>query len=257
MDAPSPTVACGAESREICPLETVVASPDEVEAEQIPTPYCENLSENADAFRVRAQVNALLANGETVDADDPLMIHIRHGLAYTTGSALGSTPPTQEQCLAAFLVPNKAGLTAGARAWSKHAHRSSGTAADALSGDATIEASAAKRKAKEAASAGWWGTPSGPVAGINERALALFWRVMHGATWRNLHWLPHGVLVYEVRVPEGYGMRWSQDLGGLLDGEARPRVREECVEEAKGRVWMFRGFVEPMMENGHEVGWRH
>jgi hypothetical protein len=65
---------------------------------------------------------------------------------------------------------------------------------------------------------------------------------MDNATWRNLHWLPQRALVYEVRVLEGYGMRWSQDQSD--DGE----------EE---KPWSFRGFVEPMMENGHELGWRH
>ena len=89
------------------------------------------------------------------------------------------------------------------------------------------------------------GHSSGAVASINERALVLFWRVTNGATWRNLHWLPHQVLVYEVRVPEGYGMRWSQD-------------RSDAVEDVGNeRPWVFRGFVEPMMENGHESGWRH
>jgi hypothetical protein len=83
---------------------------------------------------------------------------------------------------------------------------------------------------------GWWGRAKGPVDVINANALELFWKVMNGATWRNLHWLPHEVLVYEVRVQEGYGMRWFR----VADGP-----------------WEMRGFVEPMMENGHEYGWRH
>ncbi|KAI9567959.1 hypothetical protein HD554DRAFT_2105198, partial [Boletus coccyginus] len=59
-------------------------------------------------------------------------------------------------------------------------------------------------------------TAQGPVASISERALALFDKVMDNATWRNLHWLPHQVLVYEVRVEEGYGIRWSQDRSQLV-----------------------------------------
>lgn len=39
--------------------------------------------------------------------------------------------------------------------------------------------------------------------------------------------------VFEVRNIEGYGLRWSQN----------------------GHT--FRGFLEPQMENGHEVGWVH
>jgi hypothetical protein len=169
---------------------------------------------------------------------DPLFAHLSHGLAYTVGSALGSTPPSSEECLAAFLLPNKANLTAGARAWSKHSHRSGNPSPQ--DDDLQSESNASTVNAKDR----WWGTPSGPVAVINERALSLFWRVKNGASWRNLHWLPHQVLVYEIRVPEGYGMRWSQDRSKIEDGNEDP-------------PWTFRGFVEPMMENGHEVGWRH
>ena len=93
---------------------------------------------------------------------------------------------------------------------------------------------------------GWWGSPKGPVAIINERAIELFWRVMKATTWRNLHWLPHTILVYEARVQEGYGLRWSQD-----------RSPADSADEADERPWLFRGFVEPMMEGGHEAGWRH
>jgi hypothetical protein len=181
----------------------------------------------------RAKVFELLRS----DADDdlsprsPLSVHMSHGLAYTEGSALGATPPSVETCLAAFLVPNKAGLTAGARAWSKHAHRSQ------------PQDEGEDDQSKREASAGWWGIPFGPVAIINEKALLLFHKVMDNATWRNLHWLPHQVLVYEVRVLEGFGMRWSQNRSDNGENEERP--------------WTFRGYVEPMMENGHEVGWRH
>ncbi|KZT21898.1 hypothetical protein NEOLEDRAFT_1138645 [Neolentinus lepideus HHB14362 ss-1] len=172
------------------------------------------------------------------DPSEPLTVHLQHGLAYTVGSALGCTPPTREQCLAAFLIPNKAGLTAGARAWSKHFHRSQ---ADGI-------------KDTTSTNPGWWGTPKGPVALLNERALDLFWRVMNSASWRNLHWLPHQVLAYEARVPEGYGMRWSQDLSGIQQVDLQS---VEGRESLKDRLWIFRGFVEPMVEGGHENGWRH
>ena len=189
---------------------------------------------------LRKNLNAALASGEAL-ADDPLTTHLANGLAYTIGSALGCPPPPSSDCLAAFLVPNSAGLTAGARAWSKHAHRSSSGATSATEADQ-----------------GWWGAPRGSVATINERARALYEKVVPVATWRNLHWLPHQVLVYEVRVEEGYGMRWSQDLHGLVDGTAKvPVVDPARVDELKERPWVFRGFLEPMMENGHEVGWRH
>ncbi|KAF8907767.1 hypothetical protein CPB85DRAFT_823956 [Mucidula mucida] len=182
------------------------------------SPRCNGMQELPDATEKRA-------NLESLKVFEPLLAqHLSYGLAYTVGSALGSEPPTTELCLEAFTRPHNQGnpLTTGARAWSKHAPRSQ-----------------SQDDAK-----GWWGRPSGPVAGINEQALQLFWKVMDRCSWRNLHWLPRQVLVYEVRIEEGYGMRWSQDRSEM----------ENCVEP---RLWIFRGFVEPMMENGHEVGWRH
>lgn len=215
-------------------------------------PYCFGLEEIPNSSEERARVSQILQSRRIISAshspthdrsssstfldenDSPLFIHLAHGLAYTVGSALGSRPPSEEACLAAYIVANKAGLTAGSRAWSKHSHRSLPIPSD------TAEEDTQKR------SAGWWGTPSGPVSLINERSLRLFWKVMDNATWRNLHWLPHEVLVYEVRVPEGYGMRWSQDQADRLDD-----VKKE------NWPWLFRGFLEPSMENGHELKWRH
>jgi hypothetical protein len=199
------------------------------------TPRCHGLQELPEAAIERAK----LLNSphlHLAEHPSPLQIHLAHGLACTAGSALGSPPPSVEACLAAFVAPNKAGLTAGARAWSKHFHRSS-----PMSGEDSPQ---------REASTGWWGLPHGSVATINAKALDLFWRVVNNTTWRNLHWLPHQVLVYEARVEEGYGMRWSQDRGasGAEEGSSVQVLESE---------WVFRGFVEPMMEGGHEVGWRH
>ncbi|KAJ7650948.1 hypothetical protein FB45DRAFT_889187 [Roridomyces roridus] len=199
------------------------------------TPFCVGMQEHPSAPAERAKLTSLDGSAPL----DPLSLHLSLRLAYTTGSAIGSLPPSTESCLAAFVVPNNVGLTAGARAWSKHAHRSQ------PQDTPTSEELEVKKKKAAEASAGWWGRASGPVAKINEGALELFWKVINSATWRNLHWLPHQVLVYEVRVADGYGMRWSQD---------RSKVDEDGAE---GPEWIFRGFVEPMMEGGHEVGWRH
>lgn len=201
----------------------------------ITIPHCHGMVEHSQAGPERARLSA-----GTYEANDPLSVHILHGLAYTVGSALGSTPPSNETCLAAFIAPNKVGLTAGARAWSKHFHRSQT--------EETPDSEVGQRmtqKPAEAGNTGWWGTPSGPVVVINEKALKLFRKVMDNASWRNLHWLPHQVLIYEVRVPDGYGMRWSQDQS------------DEAQTTVEVKDWVFRGFLEPQMKNGHEVGWRH
>ena len=132
------------------------------------------------------------------------------GLRCTAGSA-AACPPTRRACLAAFAAAASpaAGcvLTVGAKALCKHAHRG----ADA-----------------------WWGPePRGSEADKNAAALAVVTRVLDEATWRNVHLLPHGVAVLEVRTAEGYGARWL----------------------AKGGA--FRGFLEPQMEDGHGKRWRH
>ncbi|KAJ3715978.1 hypothetical protein C8R42DRAFT_203696 [Lentinula raphanica] len=257
------------------------------------TPQCQGLEEQPSASDERLKLRTVLLSSSddsqiSLILSTPLGVHLAYGLAYTTGSALGSIPPTEEECLAAFTTPNKVKLTAGARAWSKHAHRSlidaeddsvgsppsdsrQKTLSETLHQVPAVSNAGAKRK-KEAAPTGWWGTPSGPVSVINERALDLFWKIFTTATWRNLHWLPYSVLVYEIRVPEGYGMRWSQDRSdGRCDengksmhlssdedsslGTNSGAFKQAAVESSA--PWVFRGFVEPMMENGHERGWRH
>lgn len=50
--------------------------------------------------------------------------------------------------------------------------------------------------------------------------------------WINIHGLPGDIPILELRVKQGYGIRWQ--INGV-----------------------FRGFLEPPMENGHEKGWKH
>lgn len=82
---------------------------------------------------------------------------------------------------------------------------------------------------------GWWGGSGGTEAEKNDRAEKAALRVLTGATWVNLHVFGGGGEdgVFEVREESGYGARWSTD----------------------GSV--FRGFLEPHREDGHEKGWRH
>jgi hypothetical protein len=210
----------------------------------LPNPRCFNMQELASASDHRSTTSRiLLSNSNNLSTSDlefttsPLFIHLSHGLALTLGSALGSIPPTTEQCLTAFQINNKVGLTVGARAWTKHAHRSQ-------------ELHPSDVSKSSSGQSGWWGRAQGSISHLNEQSLLLFWKIVNAATWRNLHWLPHQVLVYEMRVEEGYGMRWSQDRSSVQEGD-------DVIEDINERPWVFRGFVEPMIENGHEVGWRH
>ncbi|XP_055885668.1 uncharacterized protein LOC129926352 [Biomphalaria glabrata] len=67
----------------------------------------------------------------------------------------------------------------------------------------------------------------------NRHALQIMQNVLDNAVWINIHWLPHDVFIIEARQDQGYGLRWSADGSN------------------------FRGFLEPQMIDGHEVGWRH
>ncbi|KAK3588530.1 hypothetical protein CHS0354_014241 [Potamilus streckersoni] len=82
-------------------------------------------------------------------------------------------------------------------------------------------------------SSSWWGTSTGTEQEKNEYALNIVNKILDEATWINIHWLPNDVFVIEARLAEGYGARWT------ADGEN------------------FRGFLEPQMVDGHEVGWKH
>eukprot|EP00961_Rhodomonas_salina_P089045 1197722-Rhodomonas_salina.2 len=60
---------------------------------------------------------------------------------------------------------------------------------------------------------------------------------MHRACVALICFRARAAQVLEVRIQEGFGARWSGGFGGV--------------------PLQFRGFLEPMMEGGHEVGWRH
>lgn len=71
--------------------------------------------------------------------------------------------------------------------------------------------------------------------------------------------------ILEVRVKEGYGARWAccnKIEVGVEDRNEneknsyyqRKRIKDIDVNMLEIK---FRGFVEPMMLNGHEVGWKH
>ncbi|KAJ3109578.1 hypothetical protein HDU96_007181 [Phlyctochytrium bullatum] len=134
-------------------------------------------------------------------------------------------------------------LTVAARALAKHAHR-----------DEQGEG---------------WGGPlvSGTVAAKNVRAAEVLGRIFGDPVWMNLHQLPHNTLVYELRNSEGYGTRFyirsgAQSVAGTsttTETTSDELSEEEAgdVTDSKPKSLEFRGFLEPPMENGHEVGWRH
>jgi hypothetical protein len=84
-------------------------------------------------------------------------------------------------------------------------------------------------------SARFWGFCKGPNDFINEEARKCLNRVVANVVWNNVFALPQEAKAYEIRVSQGYGARWEFKKNGIA----------------------FRGFVEPMMEDGHAKRWRH
>ncbi|XP_020531972.1 uncharacterized protein LOC18448720 isoform X2 [Amborella trichopoda] len=77
---------------------------------------------------------------------------------------------------------------------------------------------------------GWWGRLNRNDSHKNALALEVIFHITTHACWMNIHIVkPHGA-VFEIRVTEGYGARWSGDGSRFI------------------------GFLEPHMDDGHSVG---
>ncbi|XP_020224690.1 uncharacterized protein LOC109806638 isoform X3 [Cajanus cajan] len=109
------------------------------------------------------------------------------GLMHTTGTNPNALPPPISTLLASFNLPCNStdiGLTHGARALAKHACRSS---------------------------SGYWGSLNGNDTNKNRLAMDVINRLIAHCCWLNVHTVPpHGV-VFEIRVADGYGARWTED----------------------------------------------
>lgn len=193
----------------------------------ISTPRCEGMTELAYAEPERTRLRGAVALLEVASsslqhvqlAQDVVQLHILQGLAVTPGSAFGEgPPPDRETCWKLFTaLPAKRDnqstpMHVGGKAFTKHSHRDS---------------------------SGWWGISTGTNENKNRLAEDCFKRIWEVATWRNLFWLPHGILAFEVRVVDGHGMRFQKS------------------SDSSEAEWTFRGFVEPVSASSHENRWRH
>ncbi|KAI8002429.1 hypothetical protein LOK49_LG08G02036 [Camellia lanceoleosa] len=133
------------------------------------------------------------------------------GFVHTVGTTVEALPPPRSTLLSSFLLPHNPNvesstLTDGARALAKHVNRSSSK---------------------------YWGDYGGSDSNKNKLAKDAISHLIAHCCWQNLHIVPpHGV-VYEIRIADGYGARWSED------------------------GTKFIGFLEPYMEDGHSKGWKH
>jgi len=99
--------------------------------------------------------------------------------------------------------------------------------------DLSVGARALAKHGHRDETATWWGVSKGSEVSKNKHAFEIVSRILDGAAWINIHQIVHEQKLLEVRQTEGYGARWSHD------------------------GTMFRGFLEPQMEGGHELGWKH
>ena len=103
---------------------------------------------------------------------------------------------------------------------------------------------AARARAKHAhrCQHGFFGVAHGSPTQQNQETLAILIRILKDAAWINIHTFG-GVSgpVLEIRVSEGYGARWTADWSD-------PYQPSNVV---------FRGFLEPQMQDGHRRGWKH
>ena len=118
----------------------------------------------------------------------------------TVGTIMRS-PPSPVCLHRAFVAPHRTGgsLTVGARALTKHWHRSSSS---------------------------YWGTDGalGNDDAKNSRALGHLRRLFQSACWINIHaGAGDGDGVFEIRQIDGYGMRWSVD-GRMFRGFLEPQA---------------------------------
>jgi hypothetical protein len=90
-------------------------------------------------------------------------------------------------------VKNPSKLTVGARALTKHSHRSS---------------------------EGFWGSSKGTEMEKNEVALTVAKLIISDSVWVNAHILPHSEMIIECRVEKGYGIRWT--IAGEFRGFLEP-----------------------------------
>nr|TKR98676.1 hypothetical protein D5086_0000199930 [Populus alba] len=97
-------------------------------------------------------------------------------------------------------------LTHGARALAKHAERSRDR---------------------------YWGILGGSDSTKNRLAMNVISRLIVSCCWSNIHVVPQHGAVFEIRVADGYGARWSKD------------------------GTKFIGFLEPYIEDGHSRRWKH
>ncbi|CAG8666575.1 1088_t:CDS:2, partial [Acaulospora morrowiae] len=191
------------------------------------------------------------------------------GLRTTTGSAT-DLPPSLIECIDSFtrrhvkrVRPNIVNtLTVGAKAFSKHSHRDvsnsfwgvcTGCESDSQSLLSSVFFNHLPYHRQTCESVNLIAEKQ-----KNEQANQILAKVITDAAWINLHSLPHETRVFEVRNSRGYGARWEiQPSQSQSEGDSGIENSPSEDQRNRNRTIVFRGFLEPQMEDGHEKGWIH
>ncbi|VVB03248.1 unnamed protein product [Arabis nemorensis] len=191
-------------------------------------PGIKTMEEGMQMFRklydVDQETNGVIAIHLTKSVSQPCaaLAHILSGLSYigvqsllslshTIGSIFHALPPPRSMLLSSFMLPYKpkikgCTLSHGARALAKHVGRSSDR---------------------------FWGVLHGTDSDKNRFTMDMINRFISHCCWMNIHIVPPHGDVFEIRVAQGYGARWSQD------------------------GTKFIGFLEPYSADGHSMAWKH
>jgi len=98
------------------------------------------------------------------------------------------------------LHSNKAKITVGARALTKHSHRS--------------------------ITEKFWPDQNGKESEKNEKANNIMEKILNECIWINIHGLPQNVGIIEIRNEKGYGMRWEINGENNFRGFLEPQMED-------------------------------
>jgi len=178
-------------------------------------------------------------------------------------STIGSIVTTTAATTTAFPIPDVDVLIAACR--EPHKNKPNNGKSPQLS----VCARARSKHAHRGAVDQFFGEVRGGVKLQNKVSEEIVCRLLRDAVWMNVHQFGGTVEpVLEVRVQEGYGARWS--LGSNTSASSNSKhdpddgIAGNCVDPVdevdkknKDQTVVFRGFLEPQMEDGHALKWRH
>lgn len=132
------------------------------------------------------------------------------GATPTVGTVLEALPPPRSVLLSSIMLPcspdtKGSSLTHGARAVAKHVDRSNDK---------------------------YWGYLYGNDLNKNKLAVDIINNLLDHCCWLNIHIVPTHGAVFEIRVAEGYGARWSVN-GTEFIGLLEPYAEDGCSKRWK------------------------